>query len=88
MIPTGRKLTVAVALLHVVSPQQEELLVTVVPHSFIPLTISEKHVRPVNFFLFSFFEDVAHMRSKSHPIQSQVLVSVMKPIKVEWFPQK
>lgn len=60
MIPTGRKVTVAVALLHVVIPQQEELLVTVVPHPFIPLTISEKHVRSVNFYFF-FFEDVVHV---------------------------
>lgn len=49
MIPTGREVTVAVALLHVVSPQQEELLVTVVPHSFIPLTKSENYIRSVNF---------------------------------------
>lgn len=45
VIPAGRRVTVAAALFHVVSPQQEELLITVVSHTLIPLTASEKGVR-------------------------------------------
>lgn len=42
MIPAGGEVTVAAALLHVVSPQQEKLLITVMPHTFIPLTRTRK----------------------------------------------
>lgn len=42
MIPAGGEVTVAAALLHVMSPQQEKLLVTVMPHAFIPLTRTRK----------------------------------------------
>lgn len=86
MIPTGQEVTVAATLLHVFRPQQEELLVTVVPHTFIPLTASE--VRSVNLALLEMLHIFAHVDSKSHPIHSPVLVSIMKPIKVERFPQK
>lgn len=58
MIPTGREVTVAAGLLQVMTPQQEELLVTVVPHTFVAL----KKIRKVSQVCeVTFFGAVSHI---------------------------